>query len=477
MPWYEPTLLLMAVLFTGLAVGLSRRVDLNEFSLHALYRNRLVRCYLGASNPKRAAHPFTGFDPRDDLPLAFDTFADAPTPIRPYPIFNVAMNLVGGKNLAWQQRKAASFILSPEYCGFEYRVDEDNEQERKEGAAAAAAAGPLPATGPGKGNGHGASRPVMRSAYALTRDHSGDARSITLGLAVATSGAAASPNMGYHTSPTLAFLMTVFNVRLGWWLRNPRWSHYWADDGSRLSLSELMSELLGMTTDDRAWVYLSDGGHFENLGVYELVRRKCRFIIACDAGQDGGVTFDDLGNAIEKCRADFGVDIEIDLERLRPKGDSRFSAAHCAIGTIRYDQQHPDDPPGTLLYLKSTADRRRTGRRPALRVRESRLSPSEHCRSVLRRVAVRELPRARLPHRVHDADGGGREGRDVQYGGGRALHPLAPAVDGVGADAAGRHPQVLCGALRHLDDGADDGGIDLHRRADVPAVDQLHRPR
>ena len=131
-----------------LAYGVSRRVDLNEFSLHALYRNRLVRCYLGASNDKRSAHPFTGFDPNDDLPLApaagghrgLGSAAAVRAPpaapptarIRPYPIFNVALNLVGGKNLAWQQRKAASFIFSPEYCGFEYRVDEDNEQERKQ---------------------------------------------------------------------------------------------------------------------------------------------------------------------------------------------------------------------------------------------------------------------------------------------------------------------------------------------------------
>lgn len=342
LPPYELSLLLMAVLFAGLAIGLSRRVDLNEFSLHALYRNRLVRCYLGASNPKRAAHPFTGFDPVDDVPLAAAVRADRDTPIRPYPLFNVAMNLVGGKNLAWQQRKAASFIFSPEYCGFEYRVDEDNEQERL-----------------ARTNGNG--RHDRRSAYARTREHGGDPRSLTLGLAVATSGAAASPNMGYHTSPTLSFLMTVFNVRLGWWLRNPRWTHTWGDGNARLSLKELLFELLGMTTDDRNWVYLSDGGHFENLGIYELVRRRCRFIIACDAGQDGAVTFEDLGNAIEKCRSDFGINIEIDLSRLRPQGDSRFSGSHCAIGTIRYDDIDRDDPPGTLLYIKSSL----TGDEPA----------------------------------------------------------------------------------------------------------------
>jgi hypothetical protein len=118
-------------------------------------------------------------------------------------------------------------------------------------------------------------------------------------------------------------------------------------------------------------VYLSDGGHFENLGIYELVRRRCRFIIACDAGQDGAVTFGDLGNAIEKCRADFGVDIEIDLDQVRPAGGTRFSGSHCAIGTIGYDRQNPNEPAGTLLYLKSTL----TGDEPADVLRYGSLNP------------------------------------------------------------------------------------------------------
>jgi len=145
----------------------------------------------------------------------------------------------------------------------------------------------------------------------------------------------------------------------------------WRDGRTGLSLRELMSELLGMTTDDRAWVYLSDGGHFENLGVYELVRRRCRFIIVSDAGQDGAVTFEDLGNMIEKCRADFGVDIEIDLDRIRRQGEA-FSRWHCAIGTIHYDRQNPADAPGTLLYLKSSL----TGDEPADVLRYASLNPA-----------------------------------------------------------------------------------------------------
>ncbi len=323
--WVDLAVLAGLCVGTGtVALAVSWLVDLNEFSLHMLYRNRLVRCFLGASR-KRQPNPFTGFDSDDDLPLS----ADAPTeprPIRPYPIYNVALNLVGGQNLAWQQRKAASFIFTPAYCGFEYRTDEQGESLADD----------------------------KLHAYAPTSDHASDKRSLTVGMAVATSGAAASPNMGYHSSPTLTFLMTVFNVRLGWWLRNPRWPQVWERPSGGLSLRELLYELLGMTTDRREWVYLSDGGHFENLGIYELVRRRCRFIIACDAGQDGAVTFGDLGNAIEKCRSDFGVDIEIDVSKIRPEPGHTTSEWHCAVGSIRYDRQRREDVAGTLLYIKSS---------------------------------------------------------------------------------------------------------------------------
>jgi hypothetical protein len=355
--------------FAFVAVVLSWRVDLNEFSLHAFYRNRLVRCYLGASNDTRTAHPFTGFDGGDEMPLSdrpVPNDADKTDPhdagkkgplakIRPYPLFNTAINLVGGGNLAWQQRMAASFVFTPDFCGYEYRVDEQREQQGTGRRA------PRSPTAP--------ARPQVktRTAYCETHEHAG--YPLTVGLAMATSGAAASPNMGYHTSPTLAFLMTVFNVRLGWWLRNARFDRVWHDAEQRLSLRELVFELLGLTTDERDLVYLSDGGHFENLGIYELVRRQCPFIIASDAGQDGQMSFEDLGNAIEKCRADFGIDIEIDVSKIRlAEGRSR---AHCAIGTIHYEQFDSSLTPGTLLYIKSAL----TGDEPTDVLRYGSLNP------------------------------------------------------------------------------------------------------
>jgi hypothetical protein len=85
------------------------------------------------------------------------------------------------------------------------------------------------------------------------------------------------------------------------------------------------------------------------MGIYELVRRKCRYIILGDGEQDEGFTFNGLGNAIRKCRTDFGVEIDFNVRRLAPV--EGFSQVHCAVGRIHY----LDDPkPGYLLYLKSS---------------------------------------------------------------------------------------------------------------------------
>lgn len=314
----------------------SWRIDINEFSLHNFYRNRLVRAYLGASDIHRRPHAFTGFDPKEDLIRLDDLVTSKPDQddqrikdaclperyIGPYPIVNTALNLVAGKNLAWQQRMASSFVLTPKFYGFD--VTGTNGAKPKRHLAA-----------------HG---------YRPTTEHEGG---LSLGTAVATSGAAASPNMGYHSSKPLAFLMTMLNVRLGRWIGNPRHEASWSYSGPKLGLFRLLAELFGLTDDERRYVYLSDGGHFENLGIYELVKRRCRFIVACDGSQDGQSTFEDLGNAIEKCRTDLGIDIDIRIDQLRRSADG-LSKWHCAVGRIRYDVMDSDIPEGTLLYLKTS---------------------------------------------------------------------------------------------------------------------------
>jgi hypothetical protein len=172
---------------------------------------------------------------------------------------------------------------------------------------------------------------------------------------MAISGAAASPNMGYNSSPPLAFLLTLFNVRLGWWLGNPvnESKKIYSGEGPQWAIKPLLDEMFGQTTDDAKYIYLSDGGHFENLGMYEMVRRRCRLIVVSDAGCDPDFAFEDLGNAVRKIAIDLGVMITLHkLETLKRRGktfDVGADKPYCAFGEINYPGA---GEPGFLLYIK-----------------------------------------------------------------------------------------------------------------------------
>jgi hypothetical protein len=166
--------------------------------------------------------------------------------------------------------------------------------------------------------------------------------------------------MGFHTSPAVAFLMTVFNVRLGHWCGNPARRSAWRFRDPLISLRYWFAELTGSADLDLPFVSLSDGGHFENLGIYELVRRRCAVIVASDAGCDPKYAFDDLAEAMRKCYTDFGVEFVFGakkVEGIRPSADEkippeeRFSARHYAIARIKYPGGVPE---GTLIYWKSS---------------------------------------------------------------------------------------------------------------------------
>jgi hypothetical protein len=154
--------------------------------------------------------------------------------------------------------------------------------------------------------------------------------------------------MGYNTSPLVAFLLTMFNVRLGWWFPNPSQTS-WKKRGLSFSFLYLLCELFGTADDNRAYLNVSDGGHFENLGIYELIRRRCRLIIACDAECDESLEFGGLGNLMRICKTDLGATIQMDVKSLRPKLDGN-SLAHCAVGLIHYSSGEI----GRLIYLKAS---------------------------------------------------------------------------------------------------------------------------
>ncbi|MBL9133628.1 MAG: hypothetical protein JNG86_20630, partial [Verrucomicrobiaceae bacterium] len=340
-----------SLLLAATAAVLVWRVDLNEFSMNHFYRNRLVRCYLGGAThgkDDRRPHPFTGFEFRDDQPLAGFTAADKHP--GPYPLINTALNTSQGGDLDVQERKAESFLLSPLYCGSQRRrlaVPEKEKNRVHEGFR------PTAQYMSGSSSDKAEQDPDMTAS---SSDHARAAPAgIKIGTAMSISGAAASPNSGYHTSPVLAFLMTIFNARLGWWVPNPAKKNkkLWQSQAPGFPgyyLKYLTFELFGSATPDSAFVYLSDGGHFENLGIYELVRRKCRLIIAIDGEEDGDFTFHALGTAIRRCRVDFDAEIEISVDELRPDAETGLSRSHCAVGKIHYT----DAPDGTLLYIKSS---------------------------------------------------------------------------------------------------------------------------
>ncbi len=463
-------LTLAGVLALGAVLGAiflfaARNVALNKFSLHHMYRERLIRAFLGANRPTRRPDRFTGFDPDDNLPMghlwplaltpqgivdqpgfltsvrdgtepvlralrqrltpALQTWlggwgggADTEQPLialcfewnglaeplgfgpgdqlgrehlpptllaawaefekqvrqcrkrgetrvgfdqyqvrlynrtllesvcsetirgarrghgsRPLHLLNLTLNLASDPELAWQDRKGESFTVSPLHAG---AGDPTLGYRRTD----------LPTALP-------------------ERRYGGD-RGISLGTAMAISGAAASPNMGYHSSPVVTFLLTLFNARLGWWLGNPgaAGAATYPDYYVRRPVRWLLRELRGRTDRTGEYVYLSDGGHFENLGLYEAVRRRARFIIVSDAGADPAFSFEDLGNAIRKIRIDFGIPITfpsgLPIYSRREAAAADFTVEqgrHYALATIHYSEvdRRPDGTPhqdGLLLYLK-----------------------------------------------------------------------------------------------------------------------------
>jgi hypothetical protein len=309
-------------------------ININRYSLHSMYRNRLVRAFLGASRSEQnraiTKNQFTDFDSLDS-PRLYQLWPHGVEPRgdnwKPLHIINAALNLVSSKNLAWQERMAAPFTFSPLHCGCGSSAFPDG---------------------------------AYRTSYPSgDRKPYGDKLGLTLGTAMAISGAAVSPNMGYNSSPGVAFLMTLFNVRLGWWIGNPRSDnpHYWRTK-PRVALRPFFMEMFGLTSETERWVYLSDGGHFENIGLYEMVRRRCRVIVVSDAGCDPEYEFADLGNALRKIWIDLGVQIDLGgLDRLKKRFKERPTPAeqepYWAVGRIRYRDADGSGSDGLLLYLKS----------------------------------------------------------------------------------------------------------------------------
>jgi hypothetical protein len=280
--------------------------DPNELSLHAFYKARLVRAYLGASNMNRHGDntrlrnfQVTEAVAGDDLPL--NNLVRNCGLGGPFHLINVTLNLVAARDLGTAQRHAASYVFSSLYCGSD--------------------------------------RTGYRPTAGSTAQDSYMAERLSLGTAVAISGAAVSPNMGsVSTTSAQAMLLTLANVRLGFWAPTPNF-HRWNESQPRHWPFFMLREFFSNTNDQSSYCYLTDGGHFDNTSLYPLVQRGCRNILLADCGADPAPPcFADLGDAIRRCRIDFGAEITLDLDPLLANDpEKRF---HWTIGTISYSETH-----------------------------------------------------------------------------------------------------------------------------------------
>lgn len=273
-------------------------LDINFTSPHRFYRNRLAEAFL----VKRHSDGTVAQLSPKQLALSKASCERAP-----YQLINCALNVPGSKNPAMQGRLADFFLMSPSFTG-------------------------SPLTG-----------------YRATEDWEAQNPGLDLATAMAVSGAAAAPQMGILTNRRFSFWLALLNVRLGLWLRRP---DRYGGKFFRPGLLCLWREMLGTASEQAAYVNVSDGGHIENLGVYELLRRRCKFIVSVDGEHDPTMTFHGLTTLQRLAAIDLGIDIEFDLDDLRLNG-SGFSRSHFRFARIRYPAIDGfEEGIGYILYFK-----------------------------------------------------------------------------------------------------------------------------
>lgn|GEM_PF-618936 len=277
-----------------------RYLDPNTTSLHHFYRDRLSQSFLFRVDEEQQIVSA-------ELQRLSDLASDRSG--APYPLINAALNLHAAVDPELRSRSTAPFLFSRHFIGSEH------------------------------------------TGYCYTRDIESVDRELTHAAAIAISGAAATPSLGSQ-SRLLVFALALLNIRLDYWLPNPRTIKGWKDHcvfrmgaGRIYLLRELFNRL-----DINGWyVNVSDGGHFENLGAYELLRRRCKYVVVSDAEADPNRAFDGLAHLIRRAEIELGTKIEIDLEDLRPN-EQGMSRSHAALGRILY----PGNERGQLLYIKAT---------------------------------------------------------------------------------------------------------------------------
>lgn len=281
---------------------------LNLSSLQGLYSARLTRAYQGASNADRFADGDKTLSSAEPLDSDHINHADYNrNRYAPLHLINVCLNqnVDPAEQLVQRDRKGRPMVVLP------------------------AVAGDAPAL------------PFAIDGKCFPAGDTGASDPLTIGEWIGISGAAAATGSGRRTSAAMALLLGLANVRLGRWWRSG------LKGNTERGLARLFRAVLptqAYLVDElgahfygtrRPMHYLSDGGHFDNTGIYELLRpeRDLKFVVACDCGADPGYRFDDLAGLIRLARIDFGIDIDVDetvTNSLSPLRDVFGTAAELA---------------------------------------------------------------------------------------------------------------------------------------------------
>ena len=320
------TLILLSGILIALVTGCF--VNLNYVSMHRYYRDRLMEAFMPHQNTNGRPGPAENANKM--------RLQDACSKHGPYHLLNTNVILVDSKDSRWRVRGGDAFLLSSKYCG-------------------------STATG------------WIKTPNYNTKDP------LTLATAVAISAAAVNPNTGAGGKGSarnrlVSLVMVLLNISLGYWVPNPRLAKKSRNVNKVANHFRAMYHELRPHgyEENRSVLHLSDGGHFENLGVYELVRRKVKLIICCDGTADPEFRFAALQVLIRRIGADFGARIEFDifnrLELLIPrdpdplKVGSRDPFTDAYPAGVKFAEQgyikgriiYTDGTESTLILLKTT---------------------------------------------------------------------------------------------------------------------------
>ncbi len=294
-------------------------IDVNANSLHQFYRDRLVDAFL--------LDPTKNWDEKNkNRNVAANDFllTEISNVDTPYHLINTTLNVPGSPRANRRGRNGDFFLLSRNFVGSEI-------------------------TG------------YVETA-AVKDFWAGD-----IGTAMAISGAAAAPNMGIASLRPLAFTLALLNVRLGRWFPNPKELGRFGKHRNWPRPRYFLAEAFFTTRETFKYVFLSDGGHIDNLGVYELLRRRAAVIIVVDGEADGEMDFPSLVQLQRLARIDLGVRIRLPWGEIKrhtrqasdeiaaEQGRTQNPGPHAAIGIIEYPGETPDQSElGVLIYLKAS---------------------------------------------------------------------------------------------------------------------------